>query len=307
MLEPDALRSFAVFAEHGNFTTAAAALNITQPSLHVKINKLAAALGITLYERRGRGLVLTAPGERLAAFALDTRRRCDDFLAVLNEGTSTVTIAAGRGTFRWVIPGPIRAISQQGRKVQVITASRDAAVSALGAGRADLAVVAYDPPPRRFQVAQVAVYPQVLVVSSGHPLAARDHLSLPDLAGLDLIVPPPGRAHRRALERALLDADVPWQPAAEADGWDLLVHFASLGIGATVVNGCVTPPAGLTAIPVTGLPAVRYWAAWRPERRANISDVLSRLVRHDQRPHRHQPVSVLCAASQPRLYRGSAG
>jgi len=86
------------------------------------------------------------------------------------------------------------------------------------------------------------------MISHAHPLARRDQVALADLAGLDLVVPPPGRPHRRALERALLDAGVPWQVAAEADGWDLQVHFADLGIGATIVNGCVRPPSGLTAI-----------------------------------------------------------
>jgi DNA-binding transcriptional LysR family regulator len=98
LLESDALRSFAVFAEHRNFTTAAAALHISQPSLHVKIRKLAAALGTDLYEREGRRLTLTAAGEQLAAFALDSRRRLDEFLRELHqESTSTLTIAAGRG------------------------------------------------------------------------------------------------------------------------------------------------------------------------------------------------------------------
>lgn len=278
LLESDALRSFAVFAEHRNFTTAAAALRISQPSLHVKIKKLSAALGTDLYERRGRGLTLTASGERLATFALDTRRRVDDFLGDLNPEASALTIAAGRGTFRWVIPEAVRAISGQGRKVQVITAARDAAVSAVSTGRADLAVIAYDPPPRSFKSAQVATYPQVLMVDVAHPLATREHVELCDLDGLDLIVPPSGRAHRRALERALLDAGVTWQPAAEADGWDLLVHFAALGIAPTVVNGCVRPPTGLTAVPVTGLPAVRYWAMWREQRHAHISDLLAHLI-----------------------------
>lgn len=278
LLESDALRSFAVFAEHRNFTTAAEALRISQPSLHVKIKKLSAALGTDLYERRGRGLTLTASGERLAAFALDTRRRVDDFLAELHPEASALTIAAGRGTFRWVIPEAVQAVSGQGRKVQVITAARDAAVSAVSTGRADLAVIAYDPPPRAFKAVQVACYPQVLMIDEGHHLAARQQVRLRDLDGLDLVVPPSGRAHRRALERALLDAAVTWQPAAEADGWDLLVHFAALGIGATVVNGCVGPPAGLTKVPVTDLPAVRYWAVWREQRHAHISDLLAHLV-----------------------------
>src|SRR5688500_16121645 len=102
LLEADALRAFAVFAEHRSFTAAAAALHISQPSLHVKVNKLATALGVDLYERVGRRLALTAAGQRLAAFALDSRRRVDDFLRELHEDTSSLTIAAGRGTFRWV-------------------------------------------------------------------------------------------------------------------------------------------------------------------------------------------------------------
>lgn len=278
LLEPDALRSFAVFAEHRNFTTAAAALHISQPSLHVKITKLAAALDTELYERHGRSLALTAAGERLAAFALDARQRVEDLLAALDNGSDTVsalTIAAGRGTFRWVIPDAVRAVAAGGRKIQVITAGRDAAIVALAAGRADIAVVGYDPPPRRFQVREIAAYPQVLVISDAHQLAGRGHVAVADLAGLDLIVPPPGRPHRRALDRALADSGVIWQPAAEADGWDLQVHFANLGIGAAIVNGCVRPPAGLAAVPVTGLPAVRYWAAWRPQRQPHIADLLT--------------------------------
>lgn len=277
LLEPDSLRSFAVFAEHRNFTTAATVLNVSQPSLHVKIKKLADALGTDLYERTGRSLVLTSAGERLAAFAADTRLLVDDFLAELDETEPPLAIAAGRGTFRWVISDAIRAIGRRGRKIQVHTASRDAAIAALGSGHADIAVTGYDPPPSRFQVRQIAAYPQTLIISRTHPLARRDRIVLADVAGLDLIVPPPGRPHRRALERALVDAGVSWQAVAEADGWELQVHFADLGIGATVVNGCVQPPPGLAAIPVAGLPEIRYWAAWRPQRQARIDDLLAEL------------------------------
>jgi DNA-binding transcriptional LysR family regulator len=277
LLEPDALRAFAVFAEHRNFTTAAAALRLSQPSLHVKIRKLAAGLDLPLYERDGRRLVLTAAGQRLAAFAADGARRLDEFLRELREEPAAVTVAAGRGALRWIISDAIRGISAEGRRVRIITAGRDAALAALSAGRADVAVVGYDPPPRQVEAVQIAACPQVLVIDAKHPLARRARLRLADLGGLDLVVPPPDRPHRRALERALLDAGASWQPAAEADGWDLLVHLAGLGIGATVVNGCVPVPDGLTAVPVTDLPAVRYWAVWRRRRHAEPRDILRHL------------------------------
>ncbi|MEU6021246.1 LysR family transcriptional regulator [Micromonospora sp. NPDC047134] len=275
LLEADALRSFAVFAEHRNFTTAAAALHISQPALHVKIRKLATALDVELYEREGRRLSLTAAGERLAAYALDCRRRADEFLRELHhESTPTLTIAAGRGALRWVIGEAIRQVGRQGRRVNVITADRDAALAALRAGRADLAVIAHDPPTRQVEAVQIAAYQQVLVVDERHPLAERRAVRLRDLDGLDLVVPPADRPHRRALTRALLDAGVRWQVAAEVDGWDLLVHLAGLGVGATVVNGCVELPDGLRAVPIHGLPQIRYWATWRLPRAELVGDFL---------------------------------
>jgi DNA-binding transcriptional LysR family regulator len=279
MLESDALHSFGVFAEHRNFTSAAAALHISQPALHVKIRKLGATLGIELYHRDGRHLTLTDAGERLAAFALDSRRRIDDFLHELHAAGTTVTLAAGRGAFRWVVSDAIRRITGTGRRIGVIVADREDALAALTQGRADLAVIAFDPPPAQFASAQIAAYPQVLVVDAAHPLAARRRVRLANLDGLHLVLPPPDRPHRRALERAALDVKVSWRLAAEVDGWDLLVHFAALGVGATVVNGCVELPPGLVAVPVADLPKVRYWAAWRTQRQAAVADVVTQLRR----------------------------
>jgi DNA-binding transcriptional LysR family regulator len=55
MIRSEWLTSFIAFAEELNFTRAAARLHISQPAFHVQIRKLAEALGVTLYERAGRG------------------------------------------------------------------------------------------------------------------------------------------------------------------------------------------------------------------------------------------------------------
>ncbi|NUT35906.1 MAG: LysR family transcriptional regulator, partial [Hamadaea sp.] len=208
LLEPDALRAFAVFAEHRNFTAAAARLHLSQPSLHAKIAKLAAALGVRLYERDGRSLVLTAEGRRLAAYAQDERRRVDDFLATVHSGDRTLAIAAGRGALRWVVSDAIRRIAADGHRIRLLVLDREAALAALATGEADVAVTASDPPPRTLRSAEIAAYAQVLVIPGDHRLARRRRVALRDLDGLDLVVPPADRPHRRALDRALLDAGV---------------------------------------------------------------------------------------------------
>ncbi|MFC0532151.1 helix-turn-helix domain-containing protein [Phytohabitans kaempferiae] len=68
----DALSAFAVFAEHLNFTRAAAELHISQPALHVKVAKLARALDRPLYHRSGRRLGLI-PAHTTGATGTPTR------------------------------------------------------------------------------------------------------------------------------------------------------------------------------------------------------------------------------------------
>jgi DNA-binding transcriptional LysR family regulator len=278
MLEADALRAFAAFSEHLNFTTAAAELLISQPALHVKIRKLSASLGVELYERQGRRLVLTETGHRLAEFSLEHRRRVDDFLAGLYPANAPAALAAGRSTLRWVIGEGIQRLVTSGRAVRVVTAGRDEALQHVNAGRVDLAVIAHTPPPQPLEQCLLSTYPQVLVVPRQHRLGKARAIRLTDLDGLDLVLPPRGRPHRESLETALRAATVKWQVTAEVDGWDLLVHFVRLGLGATVVNGCVPAPEGLVAIPVSDLPRVSYWATWRSPRQRLVSEVMALLA-----------------------------
>jgi DNA-binding transcriptional LysR family regulator len=277
-LEADGVRAFGVFAEHLNFTTAAAELNISQPALHVKIRKLGSDLGTDLYERQGRGLILTDAGRRLAEFSRERSRQVEDFLTELHPDTATLSIAAGRSALRWVIGDGIRRLVQAGRVVNAVTADRNAALAHLASGRVDLVVAAHDPPPSTLRSRHLATYPQMLVVPQDHSLARRRTVSLTDLDGQRLVVPTAGRPHRSNLERALRDAGVDWLVAAEVDGWDLLMYFVDLGTGVTIVNGCVPPPDGLTAIPVEELPHVPYWAAWRPARNRLLDEVLQLLA-----------------------------
>lgn len=58
-------RAFLVTAEEGSLSAAARALNLTQPTLGRQVAALEQALGVTLFERVGRGLVLTQSGEDL--------------------------------------------------------------------------------------------------------------------------------------------------------------------------------------------------------------------------------------------------
>jgi LysR family transcriptional regulator, low CO2-responsive transcriptional regulator len=277
-LQADSLLAFGRFADHLSFTQAARVLHISQPALHVKVQKLSRSLGVDLYQRVGRHLELTPEGTQLAEFARAQEARAVDFVAELGQPSTRITIASGRGALLWVVDLAVRDLVQDGFDVRVLPADRSEALALVVNGTADIAVVAFDPPPSDLQQRRLATYRQHLVVPSAHELARRKRVHLANLDGIELVVPPPNKPHRRMIERAFLDAGVAWSVAAEADGWDLIVHLVSIGLGGSIVNGCVKTPRGVASIPIIDLPPVSYWTAWRPTRTAAAQQLLDRFA-----------------------------
>src|SRR5258708_35755728 len=96
------LRTFVTVAEQGSVSKAALRLHITQTALSRQIRALQQDLGLLLFDRVGRGLVLTPEGEQLSqASSLNERaqllRRGDT--GVLKVAASPVQIEAVLSTF----------------------------------------------------------------------------------------------------------------------------------------------------------------------------------------------------------------
>jgi len=65
MMDWDKLRVFHAVADAGSFTHAGDALNLSQSAVSRQISALEDSLGVSLFHRHARGLVLTEPGEHL--------------------------------------------------------------------------------------------------------------------------------------------------------------------------------------------------------------------------------------------------
>jgi DNA-binding transcriptional LysR family regulator len=75
------LRAFVTVVEQGTVSKAALQLHITQPALSRQIGDIEAGLGVMLFDRVGRRLVLTGAGEQL----LEHCRSLLDYAGALNE------------------------------------------------------------------------------------------------------------------------------------------------------------------------------------------------------------------------------
>lgn len=268
MIDSDRLEAFLVFAEELNFTRAARRLHISQPALHVQVKQLAEALGFPLYQRTGRGLTLTVQGQELQAFGRELRDRTDVFFATLGKPTPSrrLVIAAGEGTLLYKLGAPIGRLSRDSSvQVRALTRDREGILASVMSGEAHLGVAPLDAVPDRIHATPLSTSRIVAVFDRRHRLAKKRAVRLVDLAGERLVLPPADRPHRVQLARALQAEQVDYDVSLEATGWELMLHFAALGIGIALVNDICRLPKGCVSRPVRGVPPITYYLLQRAD------------------------------------------
>jgi DNA-binding transcriptional LysR family regulator len=269
MIETELLRSFAAFGQARNFTRAAKQLGVSQPALFERIQKLESRLGLSLYERSGRELVLTAEGTRVLAFARDIDARLRDFVSELKgePARASVTLAAGEGSYLYLLGPAIAAFVKHSRAaLHLLTTGAKATVDALRCGDAQLGVAVLDIVPRGIDSEDLVRTPLCVAMRRTHPLANKRALSLADLRTDRVILTPDGQLHRDLVSRAIeRDASPSSARSArstdsflEADGWPLMLKFVELGLGLAVVNGVCHLPPGVVTRPLPELGSVTY-------------------------------------------------
>ncbi|WP_210492697.1 LysR family transcriptional regulator [Patulibacter sp. SYSU D01012] len=203
------LRSVVALGEEEHFTRAARRLGIAQPALSQQVKRLEAETGLRLVERSTRSVRLTHAGRTLAAGARRVLREMEtleqDLDALRGVRSGRVTVGVTR------TPGAVDVAALLGRflrahpgiDVDVREALTVELLADLEAGSLDLALVAEGAAvPAAVAVRRIASEPLVAVVPPGHPLAARDDVTVADLAGDRVVAFHRGATIRRQLEDA---------------------------------------------------------------------------------------------------------
>jgi LysR family transcriptional regulator of beta-lactamase len=103
----NALRAFESSARHLSFTRAAAELYVTQAAVSHQVKGLEARLGVVLFRRLARGLVLTDEGQALLPVVQDSFDRIGRTMQRFEAGAVREILSVGVvGTFavRWLLP-----------------------------------------------------------------------------------------------------------------------------------------------------------------------------------------------------------
>lgn len=94
-LDSELLRTFLAIAEAGSVTGGAARINRSQSAASLQIKSLEETVGRPLFSRHGRGVALTAAGERLLPTARRVARTLDAALAELRSETLSGALRLG--------------------------------------------------------------------------------------------------------------------------------------------------------------------------------------------------------------------
>lgn len=222
-----------------NLTEAAKSLHTSQPGVSKAIIELEEELGIEIFARHGKRLKrVTEPGQHvLKSIELimrevgNLKRIGEQYSA---EDSGTLSIATTHTQARYVLPEPVAKLRQAYPKVNV---------SLHQGSPSQVAQMLID------EVAEIGVatealagYPElvtlpcyewqhVLVLPVGHPLCAKGHITLEDIAHEPLITYHPSFTGRTKIDHAFATRKLEPRIALEAIDSDVIKTYVKLGLG----------------------------------------------------------------------------
>jgi LysR family hydrogen peroxide-inducible transcriptional activator len=272
-MELQQLRYAAAVYRERHFVRAAAAVNVSQPTLSLGLKKLERELSVRLFDRSPRGVRATAEGEKFLAEVLPA-------LEVLESAVDRNRSRGGAplGTVRlgtiptlgpYLLPPLLVALSAAapGVTLEIHEFTTSVLLERLAAGRLDLGFLALPTGEKGLVERRLGVEEFWLAVEARHPLARRRWVRTADLARENLLILQEGHCFR---DQSLAFCDMsPSDPRVVFEGSSLasVMRLAAAGHGVTLVPALAVEPKlhpGLRFVPFAP-PAPRrtIGVAWR--------------------------------------------
>ncbi len=188
------LRLVLAIVDSGGLTRASEQLNVTQSALSHQLRQLESSLGVELFARIKKRLVLTAAGEELAerarpivhdlsALEEDLRRRSAGWHGTLRIATECYTL------YEW-LPPLLQRFHKRHRDVEVriVADATSDPLAALQNGAIDLAIATTVPRDRRIATRELFRDEMLLITAPKHPLAQKKFVRASDLRNERLLL-----------------------------------------------------------------------------------------------------------------------
>ena len=185
-MELHQLRYILAIADTGNFTRAAEACFVSQPSLSQQVAKLESELDHKLFHRLGRRAVPTDAGEILIQRARRILFEVDNVTSEIHDDPDLggqITIGVIQTVAPYILPALIKHSQEDYAHLTVHTYEgfRGDLIDGVLDGRIDLALIAMPFRHPQLSVEPLFKEPLMLAVGKNHPLASKRRFSAKDL------------------------------------------------------------------------------------------------------------------------------
>ena len=233
------VHAFLVLAKHKNFTQAASLCHLSQPAFSALIRALEQTVGLRLFDRSTRHVVLTREGER---FLQSAERLASEFAACERAMRDTAQLAQGHVSVALLpslaagwLPAVLQKFTAEhpGVRLDVLDVLSEPCIAAVANGEADFALAAIRADTPDLQAEPFCSDGFYLVCPDCHPLASKPRLSLKDLAPWPFI-----HLARHSSVRQYLDAATfpqTMKTFVEVEQLATVMGLVQAGLGITVV------------------------------------------------------------------------
>ncbi|MEA2154744.1 MAG: hypothetical protein QOE11_884 [Solirubrobacteraceae bacterium] len=228
--------------EHGSFSAAAQSLHLAQPSLSEQVRRLEAELGVTLFQRVGRGLVPTEAGRTLrphaeaALAAAEAARESVGAVRELRGGTAVFgTFGTARSYLGTDLVEDFRR-SHPAVRVRIVGQNSSETVEAIQSGALEAGLVVLPIDDRGLAV-RPAMRDEILYVSADPERLSRA-MTIRRLATAPLILSEASWGSedptRRQLRELAQRAGVTIEPQIDVEDVEVALELAARGLGDTI-------------------------------------------------------------------------
>ncbi|MSZ76480.1 MAG: LysR family transcriptional regulator [Actinobacteria bacterium] len=235
------LEYIAAVTQHGSLRRASDKLHISQPALSEAVSKLERELGVTLLDRRRSGARISRQGRDLQQHMVEVLEAVHRLRTAAGDQSATTRLirvgTVNAATSTLLVPA-VRDFQEAhvGTTVEVVTAQQAEIQQGLVEGSMDLGLVnelAGDDPPVDLLGTDLLHGRPVVVLPAGHPLTAKDEVTIDELRAEKFVAMRAGYLMHRFAHR-LFGSDMP-ATCHSTDGAEMGKVMVAEGLGVTVL------------------------------------------------------------------------
>jgi LysR family hydrogen peroxide-inducible transcriptional activator len=263
-------------AEFKNMAKAAENCNVSQSTLSIQLKKLEGELGVVLFERNNKRVILSQEGLAILPYAEEIIRNAKAMRIKAKSLRAPESLPLKIGAFPTLAPYWFPKFVRQIRKnfphlqLILIEEKTDSLLEKLHAGEIDCAALAYPVEDKDLAYKKIFKEPFFLAISNNHDLAKRKFIRPEEIADEEILLLDEGHCLRGQALDFCLRVQLREAQNYRATSLETLRNMVRAGSGMTIIPECAVPGKdyGISYIPFKkpepGRTIAIYWRNMNP-------------------------------------------